>query len=121
MSFEETLKEYFNKIVKEDTAIKAVYDEAKINECVNYIVSCAKKQASKNCAVVSDEIVYKWARDFYLGDIEEDYKEDATANVQVVQSGADDEEIEEVKPKKEAKAKVSKPNFEKAQLNLFEF
>lgn len=121
MNFEETLKEYFEKIVTEDTAISAVYDEAKINSCANYIVAQAKKQASKNCAVVSDEVVYKWARDFYLGDIEEDYKEDKSENVQIVQSGADDEEAAEEKPKKVTKPKVSKPNFEKEQLNLFEF
>lgn len=114
MSFEETLKEYFNKIVKEDTAIKAVYDEAKINECVNYIVSCAEKQESKNCAVVSDEIVYKWARDFYLGDIEGDYKAEETPQAEVLH----DDEMTDTKPNK---AKITKSNFEKKQLNLFEF
>lgn len=121
MNFEDTLKQYFEKLIKTDTAISAVYEEAKISKCASYIISQAKKQAqTHNCAVVSDEIVYKWARDFMLGDIEKDYKPEETVKAEIVHS---EEAEKEIKPKKESKkkAEVSKPDFEKDQLMLFDF
>ena len=127
MSFEETLKSYFERLIESDMAIRAVYDEEKIGTCASYVIAQAKKQTKGNCAVISDEVVFKWARDFYLGDIEKDwqYPKDNPAIKAQVMSGADDDETEEeITPKKEPKpkkAKVSKPDFEKEQLSLFEF
>ena len=120
MGFNETLKKYFEDIIKTDNAISAVYDETKIDACANYIISQAQKQVTGKCAVVSDEVVYKWARDFYLGDIDKDYKPEETPKAEILH---DEEEPAETKPKKESKpkAKVSKPDFEKEQLSLFEF
>lgn len=124
MSFEETLKSYFERLIESDMAIRAVYDEEKIGTCASYVIAQAKKQAKGNCAVISDEVVFKWARDFYLGDIEKDFKPEAETKAQVMSGADDDETEEEITPKKEPKpkkAKVSKPDFEKEQLNLFEF
>lgn len=115
MNFKETLEKYFENITKTDNAIKSVYSKDKLNDCSEYIIKMAKKEATGRCAVISDEVVYKWARDFYLGDIEKDYKPDLQVKAEV-HCGAEEPKS---KPKK---AKVfTADDMEKGQLNLFEF
>ncbi|MCI9540923.1 MAG: hypothetical protein HFG39_07655 [Lachnospiraceae bacterium] len=45
-------------------------------KCLDYIYSLARKQATGNCAVIRDEVVYEWAEDYYHKDdkAEEDEK-----------------------------------------------
>ncbi len=45
-------------------------------KCLDYIYSLARKQATRNCAVIRDEVVYEWAEDYYHKDdkAEEDEK-----------------------------------------------
>lgn len=115
MNFKETLEKYFENITKTDNAIKSVYSKDKLNDCAEYIIKMAQKEATGRCAVISDEVVYKWARDFYLGDIEKDYKPDLQVTAEV-HCGAEEPKS---KPKK---AKVyTADDMEKGQLNLFEF
>lgn len=66
----ERIKAYFEEQIKTDEALKAVYDESKLDKCWGYIVSQARKLATSNCAMVEDAVVYKWARDYMLGDVE---------------------------------------------------
>ncbi len=68
----ERIKAYFEEQIKTDEALKAVYDESKLDKCWKYIVSQARKLATSNCAMVEDAVVYKWARDYMLGDVEEE-------------------------------------------------
>ncbi len=37
-------------------------------KCLDYIYSLARKQATRNCAVIRDEVVYEWAEDYYHKD-----------------------------------------------------
>ena len=70
-SFAEKVIQYFKEQIKEDVALAKVFDESKINECEVYVRKQAQKQAVRGCAVIEDAVVYKWSRDFYLGDTEE--------------------------------------------------
>lgn len=67
----DALKKYFDDLIKNDTALKAVYTEGKLDECVSYIISQARKKLNNKNGYVEDSIVFKWARDFYLGDTAE--------------------------------------------------
>ena len=70
-SFAEKVIQYFKEQIKKDIALAKVFDESKIDECEKYVRNQAQKQAVKGCAVIEDAVVYKWSRDFYLGDTEE--------------------------------------------------
>ncbi len=122
MSFEETLKKYFETLIESDNAIKAVYSEEKITNCASYIFKMARKESKKNCAVIEDTKVYKWARDFYLGDIDEADKDETISSdeVEVMQSEQKEEPAEVKKPAKKA-PKVQEIDMTKGQLNLFDF
>lgn len=74
MSNEERIKQYFEEIVKTDPAIAAVYDEKKLKDCCSYIHKQARKAISGSSGFIEDEVVFKWARDFMLGDIEQEKK-----------------------------------------------
>lgn len=60
------IKEYLETQCISDSALRAAYDPAKIDDCFQYIRDQAKKVAENNCAFVENEVVFKWARDFYL-------------------------------------------------------
>lgn len=68
-AYEELIKKYLDKQVENDTALKNVYDSAKIKECFKYITELAQKQAVNNCAMIEDSQVYKWARDYYFDEL----------------------------------------------------
>lgn len=76
MTNEERIKQYFEEIIKTDPAIAAVYDEKKLKDCCSYIFKQARKAISGSSGFVADEVVFKWARDFMLGDIEQEKKPD---------------------------------------------
>lgn len=71
-SLAQTLKQYFDIAIESDPALKAVYTESKLDECGKYISNRAKKLATDNIAMVESSVVFKWARDFFYGDTEEE-------------------------------------------------
>jgi vancomycin resistance protein YoaR len=113
-SLAQTLKQYFDTATESDSALKAVYAESKLDECGKYIIRQAKKLATEdNMAMVESSVVFKWARDFFYGDTEEERSKPET------QTGAekrikDEIEIEaksatiiKKKPKKQTKAEAN--------------
>lgn len=68
------IKTYLEETIKTDSALAAVYDSNKFDDCCKYIIAQARKLAKDNCAIVEEEVVYKWARDFYYGDINNEEK-----------------------------------------------
>lgn len=72
---EKSIKQYFEKMITEDSALQDCYEESRLEACCDYIKSQARKMAVQGCACVEDVVVYKWARDFMLGDVEEQYKD----------------------------------------------
>lgn len=93
----ERIKAYFEEQIKTDEALKAVYDESKLKQCWDYILNQARKLATSNCAMVEDAVVYKWARDYMLGDVvEEKTAEKKEEPVTVQEEAPAEEEIETV-------------------------
>lgn len=129
----ERIKAYLEEQIKTDEALKAVYDESKLDKCWGYIVSQARKLATSNCAMVEDAVVYKWARDYMLGDVEtpvekevpsEPVQEETSTKeeIETVAAEPEEEPIEEVpqveeKPVEEKKEDKPEP----VQQFLFDF
>ena len=74
----ERIKAYFEEQIKTDPALAEAYKEEKLDKCWKYIRSQAKSQAKNGCAMIEDAQVYKWARDFMLGDVPEAKEEKQT-------------------------------------------
>lgn len=111
----ERIKSYFEEQIKTDEALKAVYDESKLKQCWEYILKQARKLATSNCAMVEDAVVYKWARDYMLGDVvEEKPSEKKEEPVAVQEEAPVEEEIETVAdtPAEEAPAAEELPEAE---------
>lgn len=65
------LKDYFEKVIEKDPALKKVYSEEKLDGAIKYITDNARKEIGGSSGFIKDELVYKWARDYMLGDIAE--------------------------------------------------
>lgn len=129
----ERIKAYLEEQIKTDEALKAVYDESKLDKCWGYIVSQARKLATSNCAMVEDAVVYKWARDYMLGDVETPVEKEVSSEpvqeetstkeeIETVAAEPEEEPIEEVpqveeKPVEEKKEDKPEP----VQQFLFDF
>lgn len=74
----EAIKKYFEEQIIKDSALKEVYKENKLDDCIKYITEKTRKKLNGKSGAIEDSIVYKWARDFMLGDIEEEYKSKIT-------------------------------------------
>ena len=93
---EEIIKRYLEEQIKQDAALRALYVPSKIKECFNFIKSQAQKKAVNGCAMIEDAQVFKWARDYYLGDLPKTADKET---VEVVQKKAEEEkkpEFEEI-------------------------
>lgn len=64
------IKAYFEELIQNDNAMKEVYSESKLDGCIKYITDMARKELKGASGAIKDEIVFKWARDFMLGDVE---------------------------------------------------
>lgn len=100
---EQAVKDYLDKQVNDDAALRALYVPAKIKDCFKYITEEARKKAVNGCAMIEDSLVFKWARDYYL----EILPKEADKNVvEVVQKKAETTvkaEAEKTEEKKEPK------------------
>lgn len=112
----ERIKAYFEVQIKTDPALAEAYKEKKLTKCWQYITSQAKSQAKNGCAMIEDAQVYKWARDFMLGDVPEAKEEiqtgapaednkSVTSEIEIIEEGTaaeinavEPEEITEDKP-----------------------
>lgn len=70
----EEIKSYFEEAIQTDAALKEVYAEAKLDDCIKYIMKMARKEIKGQSGAIRDTVVYKWARDFMYGDIAEEDK-----------------------------------------------
>lgn len=64
---EKVIKDYLDIYAKQDEAFAKNYakENKSFDECLKYIKSEAKKQASNGCVMISDEEVYGWAVHYY--------------------------------------------------------
>lgn len=107
----DSIKKYCEELAKSDVDFATHYNPDKIAACCNYITNQARKLAKNNCACVEDSVVYKWARDYFYGDTEEQ-----TENQDVTSD--EDEEIE-TKPATVITTKKEKKSDEQYQMSLF--
>ncbi|MCJ0567129.1 PcfK-like family protein [Enterococcus cecorum] len=94
--------ELFAGIMKEDKSIKSA---------MKYCISQAREESSGNSAMVEDDTVFGWVRDYFIND---DIKVNNNVSAKVITGS---------KPKKkktETKKKVEKKE-ELEQMNLFDF
>ena len=65
----EIIKQYLEKQCEQDEALKAAYNPDIIDECYSFITDCARQIATGSKACLEDVVVFKMARDFFLGDV----------------------------------------------------
>lgn len=78
--FKETIKAYLDQKALDDALFADTLkkENKNIDNCCNYIISQAKKQASRECAVISDDVVFSWAVHYYD---EDDIQIENTSNI----------------------------------------
>ena len=62
------IQKYLEKQIKKDHALAEKYDPKKLDKCSEYITDLARKELIGKPGYIEDAVVYKWARDFFLGD-----------------------------------------------------
>lgn len=67
MAFKEAIKNYLDKLAKEDKLFAETYKNSNKNldECCDFIKNEAQKKARNGCAVLGDEEVYNLAVHYY--------------------------------------------------------
>ena len=66
------IQKYLEKQIKNDPALAEKYDSKNLGKCVDYITDLAKKELHGKSGAIEDALVYKWSRDFFLGDVSMD-------------------------------------------------
>lgn len=112
----DSIKKYCEELAKSDVDFATHYNPDKISACCNYITNQARKLAKGNCACVEDSVVYKWARDFFYGDTEEQAESQNVTSDD--EENLEEEEIE-TKPATVITAKKEKKSDEQYQMSLF--
>ena len=70
------IQKYLEKQIKKDHALAEKYDPKKLDKCSEYITDLARKELIGKPGYIEDAVVYKWARDFFLGDVSVDAKKE---------------------------------------------
>lgn len=77
MSNKEIIKKYLEEASANDPALAEKFDASKMDDCLEAIQKNAKKIATKSCAMIKSDVVFKWARDFFIdGKCEKPNKDD---------------------------------------------
>ncbi len=114
-NFTEAIKKYLDNFAKKDLSFAKKYDSNKIEDCCTYIVSKARKEAKKNCAVLTDAKVYSLAVHFFDEGIKVEASDMKAYDGVEVQTPTKTEKVQQ-KPKKAAKKAIVDTN----QLSLFD-
>ena len=106
------IKKYLLNYAKENNWDK--FDENKLDTCIDYIKSQARKRAEDGVAVIEDKEVFGWAVHYFDedGNVEIDNNFKATAKVAVKK--------EEDKPKKEKPVVKKKAEKDDGQMSIFD-
>ncbi len=60
------IKEYLEKQIQEDDALRNLYRPEKIDSCYNFIKDAVKATGCGSSAAIEDAVVFKMARDYFL-------------------------------------------------------
>lgn len=109
------IKKYLLNYAKENNWDK--FDENKLDDCIDYIKSEARKKAQNGVAVIEDKEVFGWAVHYYDEDgnvkIE---KTNAITKVEKIEKVENVEKVEKPKPV----VKVKKVDKDEGQMSLFD-
>jgi hypothetical protein len=129
----EVILDYLKKQSKVDAGLQSNFigNEDKIDGCISYIQECARKELKSTSGFIQDEVVFKWARDYFNDKL---YTKDKTKKVEKTPEDETETSIDETKTEKQKsvtkKAIVEKTSTKKEkldnkddllQLNLFDF
>ena len=121
----EIIKKYLEDLCRTDAAIADKYEESKLDACLAYINSEAKKYLKSVSGFIEDAIVYKWARDFILGDITEAFTAPENKAAKEVKTEEIQTETEEIEIKPAVVKKNQKKDKKKVEVydgpDLFDF
>ena len=114
-TFKELIKAHLEQMAEQDIAFAERYklETKSLDECLKYITSQARKQATNNCAAIEDAVVYGWAVHYYQ---EDNIKVEEKAKAKVVTPKA--AKPKEVKPIK-ALVKDKKNESKCIEMDLF--
>lgn len=127
---EKIILDYLKKQCNEDIGLKNRFDEKYIKGCISYINEQARKQLKGSSGYIADEVVYKWARDYFVDEI---FKNKPEVKTEPEKTSVEEKETETVIEKtvdkkasvKKTEKKVSVLSDENTddlyQLELFDF
>ena len=67
----EIIKNYLEEQCKVDPCLAEKYKDTLINGCIEYINNMARKELDGKSGAIKDEVVYHWAREYYVDGIAE--------------------------------------------------
>lgn len=125
----EVILDYLKKQSKVDAGLQSNFigNEDKIDGCISYIQECARKELKSTSGFIQDEVVFKWARDYFNDKL---YTKDKTKKVEKTPEDETETSIDEKQKSVTKKAIVEKSSTKKEkldnkddllQLNLFDF
>lgn len=104
--YEKLVQDYLEKEIETDESLKSNYIENRISQCFKYITSCAQKFKVGNCAMIEDNVVYKWARDYF---------NDGIAKTELEQQKVKDEKEKAKKERAETERKKAEAEKKRQQ------
>ena len=67
----EIIQNYLEEQCKIDTCLAEKYKDTLIDGCIEYINKMAKKELGSKNGAIKDDVVYHWAREYYVDGIAE--------------------------------------------------
>ena len=67
----EIIQKYLEEQCKIDTCLAEKYKDTLIDGCIEYINKMARKELGEKNGAIKDDVVYHWAREYYVDGIAE--------------------------------------------------
>lgn len=119
---EKIILDYLTNQCLKDDFLKKHFDKAKIDGCIEHINAEARKVIKGNSGYIADEVVFKWARDYFVDEI---YLGKTQETKKQVEEVVQEEELEQKAIKKSKKTVSVLPKETEEdnllQLELFDF
>ena len=74
MNMKEKIQAYLEEQCKSDPCLAEKYKDTMINGCMKYIEDLARKELESKNGWIDDDVVYHWAREYYVDGIAEKEK-----------------------------------------------
>lgn len=74
MNMKEVIKEYLEEQCKIDSCLAEKYKDTMIGGCCEYIEKMARQELGGKSGAIKDDVVYHWAREYYVDGIAEKEK-----------------------------------------------